>query len=163
MIMMKKTYFYWMILSLFVTVDCFAGTASVAGEETLTIKDAVECFEQGAKASRYDISVVNLRGSWYEMGRQYGVAMREPIEKVLSRIVDPDVVAISNVLWNTEYNKLLVRELNIEADTAATGFVTALVSSLHNAWAAARNHGMAVLGEHETEFFGELAPFAVFV
>lgn len=39
------------------------------------------------------------------------VAMREPVEKVLSRIVDPDLVAVSNVLWNTEYNKILVREL----------------------------------------------------
>ena len=39
------------------------------------------------------------------------VAMRETPEKVLSRIVDPDIVAVSNVLWNTEYNKLLVREL----------------------------------------------------
>ena len=39
------------------------------------------------------------------------VAMREPLEKVLSRIVDPDVVAVSNVLWNTEYNKLRVRAL----------------------------------------------------
>ena len=39
------------------------------------------------------------------------VTMREPVEKVLSRIVDPDLVAVSNVLWNTEYNKILVREL----------------------------------------------------
>ncbi len=39
------------------------------------------------------------------------IAMREPLDKVLSRIKDPDVVAVSNVLWNTEYNKLLVREL----------------------------------------------------
>ena len=100
MIMMKKTYFYWMILSLFVTVDCFAGTASVAGEETLTINDAVECFEQGAKASRYDISVVNLRGSWYEMGRQYGVLMKGELEDVHQFIhnlidngsVDPELV-----------------------------------------------------------------------
>lgn len=39
------------------------------------------------------------------------VAMREPLEKVLARIEAPDVVAVSNVLWNTEYNKLLVGEL----------------------------------------------------
>ncbi len=39
------------------------------------------------------------------------VAMREPVETVLSRIKDPDLVAVSNVLWNTEYNKILVREL----------------------------------------------------
>ena len=39
------------------------------------------------------------------------IAMREPLEKVLSRIAEPDVVAISNVLWNTEYNKQLVQTL----------------------------------------------------
>ncbi len=92
---MKKTNFYWMILSLCVAVDCFAETASVVGEETLTIKDAVECFEQGSKASRYNISVVNLRGSWYEMGRQYGVLMKKELEDVhqfIHNLIDNDSV-----------------------------------------------------------------------
>ncbi len=100
MMNMKKIYFYWLILSLFVTVDCFAETAGVSGEETLTIDDAVERFEQGSKASRYDISVVNLRGSWFEMGRQYGALMKKELGDVHQFIhnliengsVDPEMV-----------------------------------------------------------------------
>ncbi len=80
--MIKKTFTYWMVLLLCVTLDGFAETAPVTGEQTLTIKDAVQSFEQGVKAYKNNISVVNLRGSWYEMGRQYGMLMKKELEDV---------------------------------------------------------------------------------
>jgi len=98
---MKRSFIYWIILSLCVTVDCFAETTSLTGEQTLTFKDAVQLFEQGAKASKNNIGVVNLRGTWHEMGRQYGMLMKKELEDVHqfihnildNRIVNPDMAA----------------------------------------------------------------------
>ncbi len=79
---MKKFFSRWMVLSLCLTVDCFAVTASATDEQTLTIKDAVQSFEQGVKASKNNIGVVSLHGTWYEMGRQYGMLMKKELEDV---------------------------------------------------------------------------------
>ncbi len=46
------------------------------------ILDAAEEFEQGRKASRGDIKVVNLEGTWRQMGRQYGHLMKKELEEV---------------------------------------------------------------------------------
>ena len=40
-------------------------------------------FESGRKFFRGDIPVAELRGSWYQMGRQYGALLREELRKVL--------------------------------------------------------------------------------
>jgi len=85
---MKKTFIYWIALSLCVTVDCFAKTESVTVEQTLTVKDAVLSFEQGVKASKNNIAVVNLRGTWYAMGRQYGNLMKKELNDVHQFIVN---------------------------------------------------------------------------
>lgn len=79
---MKKTFIYWMILSLFVTVDCFAKTANVTDEQVLTIQDAVQSYGQGVKATKNNMSVVNLNGTWFEMGQQYGMLMKKELEHV---------------------------------------------------------------------------------
>ncbi len=79
---MKRYFIYWMILSLCVTMDCFVATASANDGQTLTIDDAVQTFEQGAKASKNNIGVVNLRGTWHEMGRQYGMLMKKELNDV---------------------------------------------------------------------------------
>ena len=57
--MMKKRLIYWIVLLVFVAVDCFAQGVSVAGEKTLTVKDNVQSFENGFKASKNNVSVVN--------------------------------------------------------------------------------------------------------
>ncbi len=96
----KSTFIYWIALSLCVTVDCLAATTSGSDEQTLTIKDAVLTFEKGAKASKNNIGVVNLRGTWFEMGRQYGMLMQEELTDVYqfirymidNRIVNPEMV-----------------------------------------------------------------------
>lgn len=97
--MMKKMLVYWMVLSLCVTIDCFAQTALDADEQTVTIYDAVESFEQGVKAHKNNISVVNLRGTWFEMGRQNGMLMKKELNDVYQFIhnlyetgaVDPEM------------------------------------------------------------------------
>ncbi len=48
----------------------------------ITAADALEEFEQGRKAQRGDIKVVDLRGTWREMGRQYGHLMKAELEEV---------------------------------------------------------------------------------
>ena len=50
---------------------------------------------------------------------------------------------------------LLVWKLDIEADAATASFVSALVSCLHDGWAATGNNGVTILSEHEAELFGD--------
>ncbi len=50
--------------------------------EAITIEDADQEFEQGRKAIRGEIKVVDLHGSWREMGRQYGHLMKKELEDV---------------------------------------------------------------------------------
>ncbi|MBR3015576.1 MAG: hypothetical protein IKH57_00585 [Clostridia bacterium] len=58
-------------------------TFSALAEETpLSKLDAVETFEQGSKATRGSIEVVDLRGTWREMGRQYGALMKSELLEV---------------------------------------------------------------------------------
>lgn len=56
---MKKRLIYWIVLLVFVAVDCFAQGVAVAGEKTLTVKNTVQSFEKGFKASKNNVSVVN--------------------------------------------------------------------------------------------------------
>ena len=51
-------------------------------EPVLTVADADQTFEQGSKASLNNISVVNLHGTWREMGRQYGKLMKDELHEV---------------------------------------------------------------------------------
>jgi hypothetical protein len=51
--------------------------------KAITIADATEEFEEGRKVAKGDIKVVDLRGSWREMGRQYGHLMKKELEEVL--------------------------------------------------------------------------------
>ncbi len=80
--MTKQKLFLLFALSLCVSVDCVAKTTSVTNGQPLTIKDAVESFGQGSKASRNNIGVVNLCGTWFEMGRQYGHLMKKELTDV---------------------------------------------------------------------------------
>ncbi len=98
--MLKKTTILWTVLTLCVSVDCLALAATSTDEQKLTIDDAVLTFEKGAKAYKNNISVVNLRGTWFEMGRQYGHLMEGELTDVYqfiralvdNRIVNPELV-----------------------------------------------------------------------
>ena len=52
-------------------------------DSPITLADAEEIFEEGRKAQRGSIKVVDLSGSWFEMGRQYGALMKKELEEVL--------------------------------------------------------------------------------
>ena len=51
-------------------------------EQVLAAGNPDQVFEQGDKTSMNGLSVVNLHGSWYEMGRQYGALMRDELNEV---------------------------------------------------------------------------------
>ena len=52
-------------------------------DSPITLADAEEIFEEGRKAQRGSIKVVDLSGSWFEMGRQYGALMKKELDEVL--------------------------------------------------------------------------------
>ena len=48
----------------------------------LTAADATETFEGGRRAEQGSVKVVDLSGTWFEMGRQYGALMKRELEEV---------------------------------------------------------------------------------
>ena len=48
----------------------------------LTVADATDTFEQGRRAEKGSVKIVDLSGTWFEMGRQYGALMREELNEV---------------------------------------------------------------------------------
>ena len=56
--------------------------SALAEERPLSKPDAAETFEQGSKVTRGSIKVVDLRGTWREMGRQYGALMKSELLEV---------------------------------------------------------------------------------
>ncbi len=59
--------------------------------DAIRIEDAQEEFEGGKKFTQGDIKVVDLKGTWREMGRQYGHLMKAELEDVrgfLDRIIE---------------------------------------------------------------------------
>ena len=61
-----------------------ASAASVPenGEKILTVADADRTFEKGLRADINGIAVVSLYGTWHEMGRQYGMLMKDRLDEV---------------------------------------------------------------------------------
>ncbi len=55
-----------------------------ANNKSITVSDASETFENGKKAVKGDIKIVNLEGTWREMGRQYGKLMKDELEDVMA-------------------------------------------------------------------------------
>ena len=51
-------------------------------EPVLTAADADQTFKQGSKVRMNNISVVSLHGTWREMGRQYGMLMKDELHEV---------------------------------------------------------------------------------
>ena len=56
---------------------------AIAESAPITVADATNTFEQGRKAERGSIKVVDLSGTWFEMGRQYGALMQKELDEVL--------------------------------------------------------------------------------
>ncbi len=64
----------------------------------ICISDSGEKFEAGKKITVDDIKVVNLEGTWKDMGRQYGYLMKEELEDVytfLEPVFDADGASAS--------------------------------------------------------------------
>ena len=74
----------WITVLLLVFSACtaFASSSPEAGERILTVQDADQFFEKGVRAERNGITVVSLCGTWREMGRQYGMLMKDRLMEV---------------------------------------------------------------------------------
>lgn len=59
-----------------------ASSAPESGEQALAAGDVGLSFGEGFRADRNGIIVVSLSGTWYEMGRQYGMLMKDRLEEV---------------------------------------------------------------------------------
>ena len=81
---MKRKALILLVLMLFVFMTDSAGAVSEPekGQPALTAMDVDQTFEQGSKASVNNISVVSLYGTWREMGRQYGMLMKDELREV---------------------------------------------------------------------------------
>lgn len=82
-------------------------------EGSITASDAVQTFEMGRKAERGDIKVVDLRGTWRQMGRQYGSLMKDELEDVKAFL---DIIIEANA-GNAEKTDRIV-----ELETAQTPY-----------------------------------------
>lgn len=73
----------WIVLAVMMTLLLAAvGALGEQNQGMVTVNDANQAFEQGRKASAGGVSIVNLYGSWYEMGRQYGALMKKELTEV---------------------------------------------------------------------------------
>ena len=70
-----------LLTALLIASFCFTVQAEGA-ISALSKSDALETFEMGSKAVRGNIKVVDLRGTWREMGRQYGALMKTELKEV---------------------------------------------------------------------------------
>ena len=72
---MKKVSLLLVLILLFVSV-----TASFA--EAIVPADADMSFENGIRVQRNGLTIVNLHGSWHDMGRQYGYLLSKELSNV---------------------------------------------------------------------------------
>ena len=80
-------------------------------DSPITLADADVIFEEGRKAQRGSIKVVDLSGSWFEMGRQYGALMKKELDEVL--------FVIDTVIENNEGNASKAEHI-VETQTSQT-------------------------------------------
>lgn len=66
-----------LVLGLIMIMAC-----AVSSAEAVTPGDADVFFEGGCRAGRNDLTIVDLRGTWYEMGRQYGSLLSKELTDV---------------------------------------------------------------------------------
>ncbi len=82
-------------------------------DEPITLADADQEFEQGQKAVRGDIKVVNLQGTWREMGRQYGHLMKEELEEVCTFL---------DIIKEAKEGNTAIADSIVETQTAQTPY-----------------------------------------
>ena len=67
---------------MFFSVTALASPVPESSGKILTYEDADQSFEQGVRADLNGITVVSLYGTWREMGRQYGMLMKDRLAEV---------------------------------------------------------------------------------
>ena len=81
-------------VALLLVMSCVGSVA-----ETVTLADAVTTFENGCMAEKNDMTVVDLHGTWHEMGRQYGALLQRQLREVadLCEVTHADGIAMPAV------------------------------------------------------------------
>ena len=78
----------------------------------ISYSDKGDEFENGKKIEIGDIKVVNLKGTWREMGRQYGHLMKKELED-LDTFLDLIIEAlVKQIIDSTVYNEVLIKKHN---------------------------------------------------
>ena len=74
----------WLAVLCIALVFSPASAASIpeSSGKILTVADADRTFENGLRADVNGITVVSLYGTWHEMGRQYGMLMKDRLDEV---------------------------------------------------------------------------------
>lgn len=99
--------------------------SSGARTAPLTAGDTCMTFEEGRKACRGAVKLADLRGTWFEMGRQYGALMSAELHDV-SAFVDrimaagPDNAASAEVICAVQVRQMPVNIRRFFAGTAET-------------------------------------------
>ena len=104
--MTQKALVFLVALLLLLMAGC-AANASAGPEKqepVLTAADVDQTFEQGSKASMNNISVVSLHGTWREMGRQYGMLMKDELHEVYAFVAH--MITLSSE--NTERSESII-------------------------------------------------------
>lgn len=70
------------LISLFLVFILVLMTLSTVAADAVTPADADLTFEGGIRVHRNDLTIVDLHGTWYEMGRQYGYLLSGELANV---------------------------------------------------------------------------------
>ena len=78
----------WLAVLCIALVFSSASAASIpeSSGKILTVADADRTFENGLRADVNGIAVVSLYGTWREMGRQYGMLMKDRLDEVFFNV-----------------------------------------------------------------------------
>ncbi len=58
--------------------------ASTDTKECISFSDEGDVYGAGKKITKGDIKIVNLKGTWYQMGKQYGYLMKKELEDIVT-------------------------------------------------------------------------------
>ena len=77
-----RTIFCFVRMMVVIWCLIFFGIVPAWADALLDTKTPIACFEQGEKYQQSDAKVVNLYGTWHQMGRQYGYLLKDELQRV---------------------------------------------------------------------------------
>ena len=90
---MKKIFLHMKLLLVVVLFFSACANPVFAAAEELDVSTPTASFEQGKKFSKNAIQVIDLHGTWRDMGRQYGKLMSASLQDIWSAKLQPYMLA----------------------------------------------------------------------